>query len=45
MDGSELRGITRLVYDLFGLTEAELDFIINYVIKYRMGSELQEGEE
>ena len=28
----------------YGLTEEELDFIINYDIKYRMGSEL-EGEE
>jgi hypothetical protein len=28
----------------YGFTEEELDFIINYDIKYRMGSEL-EGEE
>jgi hypothetical protein len=29
----------------YGLTAEELDFIINYDIKYRMGSELEEGEE
>jgi hypothetical protein len=28
----------------YGFTEEELDFIINYDIKYRMGKEL-EGEE
>jgi hypothetical protein len=26
-------------------TAAELDFIINYDIKYRMGKELESGEE
>jgi hypothetical protein len=29
----------------YGLTAEELDFIINYDIKYRMGSELEEGVE
>jgi hypothetical protein len=29
----------------YGFTHAELDFIINYDIKYRMGKELEEGEE
>jgi len=29
----------------YGLTEEELDFIINYDIKYRMGKELDGGEE
>lgn len=29
----------------YGFTQAELDFIINYDIKYRMGKELEEGEE
>jgi hypothetical protein len=28
----------------FGFTEEELDFIINYDIKYRMGDELNAGE-
>ena len=30
----------------YGFTEEELDFIVNYDIKYRMGDELnnQEGE-
>ena len=34
----------RLVYQLYGLTEEELDFIINYDIKYRMGDELGDNE-
>ena len=34
--------IDKLVYQLYGLTEEELDFIINYDIKYRMGKELEE---
>ncbi|NLD91332.1 MAG: SAM-dependent methyltransferase, partial [Fibrobacter sp.] len=29
----------------YGFTHAELDFIINYDIKYRMGKELNEGDE
>ena len=29
---------------LDGFTEEELDFIINYDIKYRMGDELNAGE-
>jgi len=29
----------------YGLTEEELDFVINYDIKYRMGDELEGGEE
>ena len=29
----------------YGFTEEELDFIINYDIKYRMGDKLNEGEE
>ena len=33
------------IADRYGLTEEELDFIINYDIKYRMGSELVSGEE
>lgn len=36
--------IDRLVYQLYGFTEEELDFIINYDIKYRMGDELNENE-
>ena len=28
----------------YGFTEEELDFIINYDIKYRMGDELNAGE-
>jgi hypothetical protein len=29
----------------YGFTEEELDFIINYDIKYRMGKELESEEE
>ena len=29
----------------YGFTEEELDFIINYDIKYRMGKALEDGEE
>ncbi len=28
----------------YGFTEEELDFIINYDIKYRMGDKLNDGE-
>ena len=35
---------SRLVYQLYGFTEEELDFIINYDIKYRMGDELGSQE-
>lgn len=31
--------------ELYGFTEEELDFIINYDIKYRMGKEMENGEE
>lgn len=37
--------IDRALARHYGLTDEELDFIINYDIKYRMGSELEEGEE
>jgi len=37
--------IDRLLARHYGLTAEELDFVINYDIKYRMGSELEEGEE
>ena len=37
--------IDRLVYQLYGFTEEELDFIINYDIKYRMGDELNDNEK
>jgi len=36
--------INKVLTKRYGFTEEELDFIINYDIKYRMGSEL-EGEE
>ncbi|MFH1860629.1 MAG: hypothetical protein ABH870_06425 [bacterium] len=29
----------------YGFTQEELDFIINYDIKYRMGKELDSGED
>jgi len=36
-------GIDKILAKHYGFTEGELDFIINYDIKYRMGREL-EGE-
>ena len=37
--------IDRTLADHYGFTDEELDFIINYDIKYRMGSELNEDSE
>ena len=34
--------IDKLLASHYGFTEEELDFIINYDIKYRMGDELNE---
>ena len=36
--------IDKVLAKHYGFTDEELDFIINYVIKYRMGDELNEGE-
>jgi len=36
--------VDRLLACYYGLTEEEADFIINYDIKYRMGSNLDERE-
>jgi len=37
--------IDTVLADHYGFTSEELDFIINYDIKYRMGKELDNGEE
>jgi hypothetical protein len=37
--------IDRVLAQHYGFTDEELDFIVNYDIKYRMGDELFEGEE
>ena len=37
--------IDKLLAKHYGFTEEELDFIINYDIKYRMGDELNKDEE
>jgi hypothetical protein len=37
--------IDKVLGEHYGFTEEELDFIINYDIKYRMGSELETEEE
>jgi hypothetical protein len=37
--------IDKVLAKHYGFTDEELDFIINYDIKYRMGGELLEGEE
>jgi hypothetical protein len=39
-----LKTIDTLLAKHYGFTEEELDFIINYDIKYRMGDRLNEGE-
>lgn len=36
--------IDKVLAKHYGFTEEELDFIINYDIKYRMGDELNEEE-
>ena len=36
--------IDKVLAKHYGFTEEELDFIINYDIKYRMGDELNENE-
>ena len=40
----DLKEIDELLAKHYGFTEEELDFIINYDIKYRMGDELNAGE-
>ena len=37
--------IDTVLAEHYGFTEEELDFIINYDIKYRMGKELDNGED
>jgi hypothetical protein len=37
--------IDKMLAKHYGFTEEELDFIINYDIKYRMGDELTQDEE
>ena len=37
--------IDNVLAEHYGFTAEELDFIINYDIKYRMGKELEDGEE
>ncbi len=37
--------IDRVLAHHYGFTDEELDFIINYDIKYRMGDELAAGDE
>ena len=42
----KIDSIDKILAEHYGFTQEELDFIINYDIKYRMGSELEEeGEE
>jgi hypothetical protein len=37
--------VDELLAEHYGFTQEELDFIINYDIKYRMGKELEEEDE
>jgi hypothetical protein len=38
-------GADQVLAEHYGLTEQELNFVINYDIKYRMGGETEEAEE
>lgn len=40
----EIDEIDKVLAKHYGFTEEELDFIINYDIKYRMGDELNDSE-
>jgi tRNA1(Val) A37 N6-methylase TrmN6 len=42
---STIDEIDRALARHYGLTAEELDFIINYDVKYRMGAELEDGDE
>lgn len=42
---SEIDAIDRLIGPLYGLSEDELDFILNYDLKYRLGSDGDTAEE
>ncbi|MEY2911471.1 MAG: hypothetical protein RLZZ184_780, partial [Cyanobacteriota bacterium] len=37
--------IDKILAEHYGFTEAELDLIINYDIKYRLGQELAEDDD
>ena len=43
--GGPTSAIDRVLAKLYGFTDEELDFIINYDIKYRMGREGEDTEE
>ncbi len=45
MNPSKANGIDRVLTKHYGFTEEELDFIINYDIKYRMGGVAEESRE
>ena len=40
-----INDIDKVLADHYEITDEELDFIINYDIKYRMGKELDNGDE
>ena len=42
---SVIDGIDRVLARHYGFTDEEIDFIINYDIKYRMGSDAETGAE
>jgi hypothetical protein len=45
IDDSRYDEIDKVLAEHYGFTEEELDFIINYDIKYRMGKELEGDTE
>jgi len=44
MKNKFIKEIDKVLAKHYGFSEEELDFIINYDIKYRIGSELEQGD-
>ncbi len=44
MSGCQIRTIDDIVARHYSFTDEELDFIINYDIKYRMGKDADDGD-
>ncbi len=43
--GGQIDDIDRILAQHYGFTDEELDFIINYDIKYRMGADCDDAED
>ncbi len=44
MKNKFIKEMDKVFVEHYGFSEKELDLIINYDIKYRLGSELEQGE-